>query len=64
VAQKSITEMDNPLCSLDLASLDFWLFPKIKSALKKRRFYDIEGIKNVTSLKAFPQQEFQKCFQQ
>jgi hypothetical protein len=35
LAQKSIT---------DLAPNDFWLFPKIKSALKGRKFYVIEGI--------------------
>jgi len=42
---------------------DFWLFPKIKSALNGRRFQDIEDIqkKNVTTApKAIPQQEFQK----
>jgi hypothetical protein len=49
-----------------LAPNDFWLFPKLKSALKRRRFQDIESIhKNVTmALKAVPQQEFQKYFQQ
>jgi hypothetical protein len=28
LAQKSIAEMENPLCSPDLAPNDFWLFPK------------------------------------
>jgi hypothetical protein len=39
---------------------------KIKSALKERRFHDTEDIQiNVMmALKAIPQQEFQKCFQQ
>jgi len=39
---------------------------KIKSALKGRRFHDTEDIQiNVMmALKAIPQQEFQKCFQQ
>jgi hypothetical protein len=38
------------------------MFPKIKSALKGRRFQDTEDIqKNVTMvLKAVPQQEFKK----
>jgi hypothetical protein len=47
-------------------SSDFWLFPKLKSALKGQRFQDIEDIqKNVMmALKAILQQEFQKCFQQ
>jgi hypothetical protein len=34
LAPVSITEMECPLCSPDLALNDFWLFPEIKSALK------------------------------
>jgi hypothetical protein len=34
LAQKSITEMEHPPCSSDLAPNDFWLFPEIKTALK------------------------------
>jgi histone-lysine N-methyltransferase SETMAR len=34
VAQKFITEMEQSPCSPDLAPYDFWLFPKINSALK------------------------------
>jgi hypothetical protein len=62
LAKKSITEMEHPPCSLDLAPNDFWLFPKIKCALKGRRFQDIEDIpptpkkENVTTvLKVIPQ---------
>jgi hypothetical protein len=49
-----------------LAPNDFWLFLKIRSSLKRQRFQGIEAIqKNVkTVLKAVPQQELQKCFQQ
>jgi hypothetical protein len=49
-----------------LAPNDFWLFPEIKSTLKGQRFQNIEDIqKNVmTVLKAIPQWEFQKRFQQ
>jgi hypothetical protein len=63
LAQKSITEMEHPSCSPDLAPNDFQLFPRIKSALKGQRFQNTEDIqKNVTmALKAVPQQEFQKC---
>jgi hypothetical protein len=32
--QKLITEMEHLPCSADLSLNDFWLFPKIKSALK------------------------------
>jgi hypothetical protein len=59
--------MEHPPYYPDLIPNGFWLFPKIKSALKERRFRDIEDIhpKNVTTaLKIIPQQEFQKCFQQ
>jgi transposase len=65
LGQKSITKIEPPPHSPDLAAIDFWLFPKTKSALKWRHFQDTEDIqKNVTTaLKAIPQQEFQKCFQ-
>jgi hypothetical protein len=56
--------MEHPLYSPFLALNNFWLFPKIKFALEGWRFQDID-IKNVMmALKAIPQQEFQKCFQQ
>jgi histone-lysine N-methyltransferase SETMAR len=46
--EKSITEMEHPPCSPDLAPKDFWLFPKMKSALTGRRYQDTENIlKNV-----------------
>jgi hypothetical protein len=44
VAQKFITEMEHLPSSPDLAPNDFWLFPKIKSALKRQRFQDTEDI--------------------
>jgi histone-lysine N-methyltransferase SETMAR len=40
LAQKSITEVEHLSYSPDLAPNDFWLFPKIKPALKGRRFQD------------------------
>jgi hypothetical protein len=48
--------MKHPNYSPDLASNDFWRIPKIKSALKGRRFQDNENMEeNVTmTLKAFP----------
>jgi hypothetical protein len=47
LAQKSFTGLENPLYSPDLASYDFWLFPKVKSALKGRRFKDTEDIQKI-----------------
>jgi hypothetical protein len=41
----SVTEMDQPNYSPDLAPKNYWLFPKKrKSALKRWRFQDIEDI--------------------
>jgi hypothetical protein len=45
LAQKSITEMEHPPCSSDLSPNDFWLLPKMESALKGRIFQDTEEIK-------------------
>jgi hypothetical protein len=51
LAKKSITKMDHPPYSLDLAPCDFWLFPKLKNALKGQRFADIPDIqRNMTTL--------------
>jgi len=58
--------VEHPSYSPYLAQNDFWLFPKIKSTLKGRRFQDTDNVqKNVMlALKAVPQQQFQKCSQQ
>jgi hypothetical protein len=51
LAKKSITKMDQPPCSPDLAHCGFWLFPKLKNALKAQRSADIPDIQcNVTLL--------------
>jgi histone-lysine N-methyltransferase SETMAR len=47
LAQKSITEVKYPPFSPDLAPTDLWLFPEIKSVLKRRRFQDIEDIQKM-----------------
>jgi hypothetical protein len=58
--------MEHPHCSLDLVLNHFWLFPKIKFALKGQIFHDTGGTERnvMMALKAIPQQEFHKCFQQ
>jgi histone-lysine N-methyltransferase SETMAR len=60
VNEIKVYEMEHPPYSPDLAPNDIWLFPKIESALKGRRFQDTEDIKkNVTiPLKVNPQPEF------
>jgi hypothetical protein len=45
MTQESITEMEHTPCSPDLAPNNFWLFPKIKSALKGQRFQDLKTLK-------------------
>jgi hypothetical protein len=51
LAKKSITKMDHPLYSYDLAPCDFWLFPKLKIAPKGHRFAYIPDIQcDVTTL--------------
>jgi len=49
-----------------LAPCDFWFFPKLKSALKGRRFADLSDIqRNVkTLLQVIPENDFQDCFRQ
>ena len=44
LAKNSITKMDHPPYSPDLAPCDFWLFPKLKNALKGQRFDDLSDI--------------------
>jgi hypothetical protein len=58
--------MDHPTYSPDLAPCDFWLFPKLKNALKKQRFAGLSDIqRNVkTLLRGIPVNDFQDCFRQ
>jgi len=66
LAKNSITKMDHPPYSPDLAPCDFWLFPKLKNALKGQRFADLSDIqRNVkTLLRVIPENDFQDCFRQ
>ena len=50
--------------SPDLAPCDFWLFPKLKIPLRGHRFDTIEEIQTESkkALKAIPEIEFNKCF--
>jgi len=65
LATKQITVLEHPAYSLDQASSDFFLFPKIKEILKGRYFNDIDDIRSNTTaaLKAIPQNQFQNCFE-
>jgi hypothetical protein len=50
---KSITKMDHPPHSPDLVPCEFWLFQKLKYALKEQRFADIPDIQHNVTLMIF-----------
>ena len=66
LTKNSITKMDHPPYSPDLALCDFWLFPKLKNALKGQIFADLSDIKrNVKNLlRGIPENDFQDGFRQ
>jgi hypothetical protein len=65
LAKKSLTKMDHPAYSPDLAPCDFWFFPKLKNVLMRQRFADIPDIQcNVTLLRGIEENDFQHCFRQ
>lgn len=63
--ENKINVLEHPPYSPDLAPADFFLFPKIKTCLKGRRFDDIETIQRntVTALEIVPDQLFTQCFE-
>ncbi|GFU95444.1 uncharacterized protein TNCV_4787791 [Trichonephila clavipes] len=65
LATKGIVTLDNRPYLHDLAPADFYLFPRLKSALKGKRITDITDIQsNVTAeLKAIPKELFHRSFQ-
>jgi transposase len=64
LAKNETTVVPQPPYSPDLAPADFFLFPKLKSTLKGRRFDTFDEIqKNWTEyLFAIPKEAFQKAF--
>ena len=65
-AKHQITQVTQPQYSPDLALCDFWLFPKLKSPLKGKRFQTINEIQENTmgQLMAIPTKDFANCFEQ
>ena len=55
-----------PPYSPDLVPADFFLFPKLKNTLKRRRFQTIEEIQEnaIGELRAITESAFQEAFQQ
>jgi histone-lysine N-methyltransferase SETMAR len=66
LAGKGISALAHPPYSPDLAATDFWLFPKLKSGLKGKRFSDVEDIKSsvIKILAGTPVYDFKKSFEQ
>jgi hypothetical protein len=65
LARKQVTVLHHPSYSPDLAPGDFFLFSKLKSQLKGKRFQDISTIPaNVTEqIRIIPKDSFKKSFQ-
>ena len=65
LATKQISVLERPAYPPDIATSDFFLFPKIKQILKGRHFDDIDDIRiNTTeALKAVPTKPFPKLFE-
>ena len=64
LAKHATTVLPQPPYSPDLAPADFFLFPKLKSTLKGRRFESVEAIKTNSQahLRSIPKTAFQECF--
>lgn len=63
-AKNQMTVLPHPPYSPDLALCDFFLFPKLKSVLKGRRFQSVDDIKANSSqtLKDISKEAIQDCF--
>jgi transposase len=66
LAKHQTSVVRHPPYSPDLAPADFFLFPKLKTTLKARRFQTIEEIQEnaIRELRAFTESAFQEAFQQ
>jgi hypothetical protein len=66
LAGKGIPAMDHPAFPPDLTPADFWLFPKLKSVLKGKRFSNVEDIKSSAKkmLTEIPVEDFKNCSEQ
>jgi hypothetical protein len=64
LAKNSITQIDHPPYPPDLVPRDFWLFPKLETALRGQKFADLSDIKrNVkTLLRGIPEKLFSRLF--
>ena len=65
LTKKFMTTASHTPYSPDLATCDFFLFPRMKRNLKGKRFQNVEEVREKTTeaLKAITLQEFQNCFE-
>ena len=65
LAKNSMSLVRQVPYSPDLAPCDFWLFPKLKTILKGRRFQSREDImkKSMEELGSISDEEFKRCFE-
>ncbi len=65
LAKRKVTAITHPPYSPDLAPADFFLFPKLKNAMKGDHFADIPDIqRNVTQImNTIPTEQFKRAFQ-
>ena len=66
LTKHKITVSEHPPYSLDLALREFFLFPKIKSALKGTRFESVDAVKAkaMELMNKLSEDYLQYCFQQ
>jgi len=66
LAKHQTSVVPHPPYSPDLAPVDLFLFPKLKTTLKRRRFSTIEEIQEnaIRELRAITESAFQEAFQQ
>ena len=66
LAKNNTPLVRHPPYSPDMAPCDFWLFPKLKTTLKGKRFESREEImrKTTAELYSIPKSTFQRCYQQ
>ena len=64
LAKRKVTVITHPPYSPDLAPADFFLFPKLKNAMKGDRFDDVPDIqRNVTRImNSIPAEQFKRAF--
>ena len=65
LAKNNTVIMPQSPYSPDLAPCDFFLFPRLKRPMKRRRFATIEEIQteSLRELKDIPKSAYQKCFE-